>query len=290
MRLPNLNALRMFEAAARHLNFRLAAEELHLTQGAVAQQVRRLEADLGVRLFDRKPRGLALTATGRSYHASIGRALAIIGEATQKLRPDGSRITVSVTPSFATKWLVPRLGGFAARHPDIDIRTVASEGLADFRTDGVDIAVRQGRPPFGDGLRSEPLAPLDLCAVCSPALAARLGRVGQISDFAGHKLIEDAHGHWSALFQAAGLSAPGRMTQFNQTAHAMEAAANGQGIALAPRLLLRDDLAQAKLATVWKAETPGGFHIVYPSAARPSPARQAVIDWLHSEVEEAQAP
>ena len=103
MRTPSLNALRMFDAAARHLNFTLAAEELHLTQGAVAQQVRRLESELGFKLFERRARGLAFTEVGRRYHAPVRRALAIIDDATRKLRPESTRVTLSVTPSFASK-------------------------------------------------------------------------------------------------------------------------------------------------------------------------------------------
>lgn len=146
MRAPKLNALRMFDAAARHGSFRTAAEELHLTQGAVAQQVRGLEADLGVALFERKARGLSPTAEGARYHDAVRRALGIIDRATQALRPADTAVRLSVPPSFASKWLVPRLAGFAAAHPDILLDTTASETLTDFRRDGIDLAVRQGLP------------------------------------------------------------------------------------------------------------------------------------------------
>ena len=153
--LPSLNALRMFEVVARHLNFRLAAEELGLTQAAVAQQIRGLEASLEIRLFERLPRGLGLTDAGRAYSASIRSALAMIDEATRLLRPESSQLTVSVTPTFASKWLIPRLGGFAERNPEIDLRLLATDRLAHFHTDGVDIAVRYGQPPFAGGLNAE---------------------------------------------------------------------------------------------------------------------------------------
>ena len=117
----------MFDAAARHLNFRLAAEELHLTQGAVAQQVRRLEADLGLSLFHRKARGLALTEIGRGYHISVRRALAIIDDATHKLRPQNTLVTLSVTMALASRWLVPRLGAFSRSNPDIETKIVVTE-------------------------------------------------------------------------------------------------------------------------------------------------------------------
>ena len=288
---PNLNALRMFDAAARHLNFRRASEELNLTQGAVAQQVRRLEADLGLQLFNRKARGLALTQIGRSYHSPVRRALAIIESATQELRPENRRITLSVTPSFAAKWLVPRLGDFTRDHPALDVQTLASEELADFRCDGVDIAIRQGRPPFGEGLRVELLAPLNLCAVCSLDYADKVAPIRQIEDFSAHPLIQDSHNHWEALFEDAGIGVPHRMMQFNQTALAMDAAANGQGIALAPRLLLGAEFAQGKLVDLWRdtRSDQSGFYVVCPDRPRSNPARDAVIGWVLSEARRAGA-
>ncbi len=281
MRLPNLNALRMFDAAARHLNFRRAAEELHLTQGAVAQQVRRLEADLGTSLFERRARGLALTPEGRRFHEPVRRALALIADATAALRPEPARVTLSVPPSFAAKWLVPRLAGFAADHPEIDLQTVASEALADFRTDGVDLAIRQGTARETPGLVSERLAPLDLCAVCDPARAATVA-AKDLADLTGEPLIQDGHGLWERLLAAASLAAARRIVRFNQTALAIDAAANGQGIALAPRLLVERDLTAGRLAVVWRApEEPGsGFHLVRAEGGRHAPARDAVAAWL----------
>lgn len=286
MRMPNLNALRMFDAAARHLNFRMAAQELNLTQGAVAQQVRRLEADLGHKLFHRKARGLALTEIGRHYHAPIHSALSIIEDATQKLRPANTRITLSVTPSFASKWLVPRLAGFAHAHPDVDLHTVASELVSDFHSDGVDIAIRQGSPPFEPGLYTILLAPLDLRAVCSPAYAEEVGRCDRIEDFTRQKLIQDSHFFWEKLFDEAGTKAQSRMLQFNQTALAMDAAANGQGIALAPRILLDDEVSKGNLVVLWRdvRVEQRGYYIVHPAGSKPNAARDAVVDWALSQV------
>ncbi len=285
MRTPNLNSLRMFDAAARHLNFRLAAEELNLTQGAVAQQVRRLEADLGLKLFHRVARGLTLTEIGSNYHAPVRRAIGIIDDATRKLRPENTRITLSVTPSLAAKWLVPRLSSFAQLHPGIEVQTVASEGLSNFQSDGVDIAIRQGRPPFGNGLHTELLAPLDLRAVCSESYAMTTDVIVRFEDFAKHQLIQDSHRHWDALFEKAGVTAPDRMMQFNQTALAMDAAANGQGVALAPRLLLDIEFAQGKLTQLWQdtQTEQSGYYIVYPHIQTPNATgRGEVIDWLLS--------
>jgi len=284
--MPNLNALRMFDAAARHLNFRAAAQELNLTQGAVAQQVRRLEADLGHKLFHRQARGLALTEIGRHYHAPIHKALSIIKEATQKLHPANARITLSVTPSFASKWLVPRLASFAHAHPDLDLHTVASEQVSDFHSDGVDIAVRQGGPPFDSGLHSILLAPLDLRAVCSPAYAKELDPCDRIENFTGQKLIRDSHFFWEKLFDEAGTKAQSRMLQFNQTALAMDAAANGQGIALAPRILLDDEISKGNLVVLWQDDRArrSGYYIVHPADSKPNAARDAVVEWALSQI------
>lgn len=147
--LPPLNGLRAFAAAGRHLSFRAAAEDLGVTQGAVAQQVRGLEEHLGLRLFLREPRGLAFTEEGRAYHAAVARAFSQLSKATAALRAAPSRVTISVTPTFASKWLIPRLSEFTEAHPGIDLRITATERVSSFHADGIDLAVRQGRPPFG---------------------------------------------------------------------------------------------------------------------------------------------
>lgn len=286
MRTPKLNALRMFDAAARHLNFRRAAEELNLTQGAVAQQVRGLEADLGVKLFGREARGLSLTTQGREYHASVGRALGLIHQATQKLAPTPEQIRLSVTPSFATKWLVPRLPGFAAAHPDIDLQTDASEGLADFKSDGIDLAIRYGRPPFGENLEYEFLAPRNLSAVCSPELAKKISTISKVEEFVSHRLIEDGHSLWRPLLDQGDRGQHLRIMKFNQTALAMDAAANGQGIALAPYLLIEAEVARGELAVVWQdtTEYDRGYYLVWRERPSQAVALRTVIDWVMSEI------
>lgn len=275
----------MFDVAAQHLNFRTAAEELNLTQGAVAQQVRRLEADLGLQLFHRHARGLSLTEIGRAYHGPIRRAFSIIDEATQNLQPETARVTLSVTPSFAAKWLVSRLGQFAEKHPEIDIQTLASEAISNFRTDGVNVAIRMGRPPFGHGLRHDLLAPLDLCAVCSPAFKHGISPINSIADFAAYQLIQDSHGHWEALFDGMSIDMKHRVSKFNQTALALDTAANGHGIALAPKLLVADDIRAGKLVELWRDERhdQGGYFVVRPETQKPNAAIETVITWILEE-------
>ena len=219
-RLPPLKALRAFEAAGRHLNFRLAAEEIGVTHGAVAQQVRGLEAALNVKLFDRLPRGLALTEEGRKYLAPVQRAFQLIADATDDLRPQKAVLTVSVTPSFASKWLVPRLGQFTDSNPDVDVQVVASQGLANFQSDGVDIAIRQGRPPFGPGLTAELLYPFEFYAVCSPILQGGNHPIRKPEDIVHHVLLHDAHGLWPVFLEKACSGRPmaiSRTVKFSQT-------------------------------------------------------------------------
>jgi len=286
MRNLNLNALKMFDAAARHLNFRIAAEEMNLTQGAVAQQVRGLEADLGVMLFRRKARGLDLTEDGRRYHTEVRRALLIIKDATQKLQPNAKQVTISVTPSLASKWLVSKLPYFMETHPGIDVRTIASEEKSNFTSDGVDIAIRQGARPTGDNLYTALLSPHDFRAICSPDYAKNTGNIGKVSDFLNHLLIQDGHRLWNKLFDEAGLGLPEQMLQFNQTALAMDAAANGQGIALAPNLLLSNEIEQGRLVEIWKDDRSieGGYYLVYPLGdAANAEARTILANWLLSE-------
>ncbi|MEE8394177.1 MAG: LysR family transcriptional regulator, partial [Rhodospirillales bacterium] len=169
-RLPPLNALRVFEAAARHLSFTRAAGELNVTQAAVSHQIKSLEERLGLSLFRRINRGLLLTDEGQTMLVPVSEALDLIAGALERLQSVESTgiLTVSVLPSFAAKWLVPRLGRFTAANPDIDIRLSTTLELVDFVRDGVDIAVRYGRGEWPD-LKTVKLMAEDIFPVCSPA-------------------------------------------------------------------------------------------------------------------------
>ncbi len=284
-RLPPLNALKAFEASGRHLNFRLAAEDIGVTQGAVAQHVRSLEANLGVRLFERLPRGLALTDEGRKYFTPVRRALQMIAEATEEIRPRKAVLTISVTPSFAPKWLVPRLGSFTEENPDIDVRLVASQDLANFQSDGVDIAVRQGRPPFGPGLTAEPLFVEEFYAVCSPSLLSGTHPLKTPEDLAHHVLLHDAHGLWSVFLQEVfgdGPKPASRSMNFNQTSLALDAALAGQGVALASDLFVADEVAAGRLCRPFPVTIKGelGFFVVTPRRQRKSEHVDKMRDWL----------
>lgn len=286
--LPPLNALRAFEAAARHLNFRIAAQELNVTQGAVAQHIRGLEADLGAKLFERLPRGLALTDEGRAYVPNIRRAFELISEATLLLRPEPARLTISVTPSFATKWLIPKLPEFVAHNPLVDLRILASESLSSFQADGVDIAVRQGRSPFGPGLMVDLLFPQQIVAICSPSLLPVGANEIAPTDIQHHVLLHDAHNLWPEFMEKAlglKMATEAKRMRFNQTGLAIDAAIAGQGIALASRFLVAADIAAGRLVQPIHAEMRGtqDFHVVVPRKQRHPEPTQAVRQWLLDE-------
>lgn len=284
-RLPPLNALKAFEASGRHLNFRLAAEEIGVTQGAVAQHVRALEADLQVKLFDRLARGLALTEAGRNYHAPLRRAFDLIREATDELRPQQDTVTISVTPSFATKWLVPRLPRFTEANADLNVQIVASAELANFQDDGIDLAVRQGHAPKSSGLVSASLFPSAFYTVCSPALLEGNHPLLTPEDLEHHTLLLDGHGLWPLFIEQV---LPGRSARefrtirFNQTAHAIDAALAGQGVALAGDLFAADELASGKLVRPFPqtVQKDLGFFVVAPRKSRGSTSVSRMWDWL----------
>lgn len=287
--LPPLNALKVFEAVTRHLNFRLAAEELGVTQGAVAQQIRGLEASLGLKLFDRLPRTLALTGAGAGYAVSIRQAFELIDEATRTLRPEPNRLTLSVTPTFASRWMLPRLPGFTAAWPDIDLRVMASERLVQFHHEGVDLAVRYGRPPFGAGLDATLLFSQTVLAVVSPALLAELGDPGESDNCLRYALLHDGHHLWPAFlaftFPHVSLHHQHHL-RFNQTALALEAAICGQGIALTSPHFVQNDLASGRLVPAFTQQMTmdAGWYLVWPRRPREQAPVMAVRNWLLAQV------
>ncbi|WP_371226015.1 LysR substrate-binding domain-containing protein [Roseovarius sp. 2305UL8-3] len=282
--LPPLNALRAFDMAGRHLNFRLAAEALSVTQGAVAQQVRGLEADLGMRLFDRLPRGLAFTEAGRAYHAQITGAFETLEAATRALKPSAQQVTISVTPSFASRWLIPHLPEFTTRYPGIDLRILATERVSSFHSDGIDLAVRQGRPPFGASLRQLRLFRQDIIAVCAPDLLESHTH-GEGNPLDGLVLLHDTHNLWPEFLGGkAGLAGSRRDhgLQFNQTSLSIEAALAGQGVALASRFLVQRDLDAGRLVQPVDRALEGqqDFYLLMARKSRDQRAAAKAWDWL----------
>ncbi|MCE1191989.1 MAG: LysR substrate-binding domain-containing protein [Acidovorax sp.] len=301
-RLPSLNALRAFEAASRHLNFRLAGVELGVTQGAVAQQIRALEAELGLKLFERHPRTLALTHNGQRYATGVRRSFDLLAEATRSLRPEPLHATVSVTPTFATKWLIPRLADYTRQHPNVDLRILATERLSHFHTEAVDLAVRYGRPPFGPGLVADLLFEECLVAVASPQLLHRCGPAQTAADRDRYVLLHDSQSAWAdylgRLAPAAAQEpphAPGQAPAdgtappalwFNQTTLAIDAALTGQGVALVQKEFVAPDLGAGRLAKVWDEEVPtgAGYYLVSPRKQRAPEVVAGVKAWLLDQV------
>ncbi len=280
---PSLNGLRAFEVAGRVQTFRAAAEEIGVTQGAVAQQVRALEARLGVKLFDRLPKGLAFTAAGRTYHTRISAAFEAIRAATETLLPETGKVTISVTPSFAAKWLIPNLPDFTAAHPDIDLRVLATEATSSFQSDGIDLAIRLGSPPFGASLDARLLFDNEIIAVAAPSQV--LGRALPLrpAELADVVKLHTSHDLWPDFLAQLGVAAAsGRGLRFSQTALAIDAALAGQGVALTSRFMVAPDLRSGRLCQpvpdVLRAR--GDFYLLSPRQARRPEAVAKVVDWL----------
>lgn len=283
--LPNLNGLKAFEAAGRSLNFRAAADKLAVTQGAVAQQVRALESQLGVNLFVRKSRGLAFTAAGRAFHARIVDAFETIRQASSSLRPEQDKVTISVTPTFAAKWLIPNLGDFNASHPDIDLRILATEAMSSFRADGIDLAVRQGSKTLNASLESRLLFENEIVAVASPQRAGTNTQPLSSDAIAGMPKLHDGHNLWPAfLAQLRVKDRSGRGIRLNQTALAIDAAIGGQGAALASRFLVERDIEAGRLVQLTEAQltNSSAFHLIARKGQHRTKAVERVMHWLQS--------
>lgn len=246
-KLPSLNALRAFETAGRNLSFRAAADELGVTQGAIAQQVRALEDHLNVTLFQRLPRGLSLTPEGAKYLVNITRAFDILTDSTELLLEQPDSVTISVTPTVAAKLLIPRLGDLHTLLPDINLHTLATEAVSDFDRDQVDIAIRLTTKSFPENLETQLLFRQELVAVASPYFVKDLTLPLKREQLLSMPLLHDAHDQWPKFLNTfTKLSGP----IFNQTTLALDAAVSGQGIALACRAFVEADIKSGKLVQV----------------------------------------
>lgn len=276
--LPPLNALRAFEVSGRRLSFRAASDELGVTQGAVAQQVRLLEDHLGMILFHRMPRGLALTPQGARYFIDVSRAFDTLTKATAQLHTRAGALTISVTPTFATKLLIPQLSALKAALPGIELRTIATEAVSDFDRDQVDIAVRQTRPPFAAGFETHLLFRQELVLVASPHLLGDVRPPLTRAHIATLPLLHDAHDHWPT-FLGIRDKLPGPV--FNQTTLALDAALAGQGVAIACRAFVQADLDAGRLINIGAAgfEVGSDFYLVRKRVPAPRETVDAVWSW-----------
>jgi LysR family glycine cleavage system transcriptional activator len=285
-----MQALRAFEAAARMRSLTRAAESLHLTHGAISHQIKSLEADFGVRLVERAGRGIRLTDEGERFATRVRSVLSDLGDAVRELteRTNPRQLRVSVMPSFAARWLLPRIGKFFAKHPEIDLDVIANNALADFKRDDVDVALRHG---LGDwpGLVSEHVLDDAAFPVCSPQL--NNGRLpARPADLSHYTLLRSEGESWKSWFEAAGLDwpEPTRGPMFSDSSHTMQAAIDGQGIALARSSLLGNDVRNGVLVRLFDTVVPlpKKYFLVYPARLADSPKLAPFRQWLFDEVAE----
>lgn len=291
-RLPALNALKAFEAAARHESFTKAARELNVTQGAVSHQVKALEAELGLRLFDRERQRLAITEAGRSYLEVVRDAFDRLASGTERLlqRRKGGILTVTTSPNFAAKWLVHRLGRFAEAHPGIDLRLGAAKEHVDFAGEDVDVAIRHGDGRW-PGLHVTRLCVEELFPVCAPSLTKGRGALRSPTDLAHHTLLHlEGPQDWARWLEAAGVTTidVSRGPVFSERSMAIDAAIGGQGVALARSALCAWDLLAGRLVRpfLFGLKVPYAYWIVCPKANAELPKIAAFRGWLLSEAAE----
>ena len=250
-RLPPLNALRAFEASARQLSFTRAAEELFVTQAAISHQIKSLEEHLGIKQFMRKNRSLLLTEEGQSYYLDIKDIFNSIHDATERLLARGAKgaITVSLQPSFAIQWLVPRLNAFNALHPEIDVRIKAVYQAENSLTEDVDIAIYYGRGRWAD-IQADKLHTEYLIPVCSPLLLNGKKPLEKVEDLSQHTLLHDtSRRDWKRWFKQVGVKG-GNLNHgpiFSHSTMVMQAAIYGQGVALAYSVLAKPDIDSGRL-------------------------------------------
>lgn len=287
-KLPPLNALRAFEAAARHLSVKNAAAELCVTPGAVSQMLKTLEMHLGTKLFHRVNRGILLTEAGQNYLPPIRNAFRQMTEATQRVATAADMtLTVSVTPFFAATWLVPRLKRFQDDYPEIDLRVLASSALADFSRDGVDVAVRHGLGRY-PGLHSYRVLVVETVPVAAPSLVAERGRPVSAADLVRWPHIHDAERKgWHLWFQSQGvedIAAP-RGPSFDDSSLLLKAVLSGQGAGLLPAAIIETELKEGRLVRL--ADTvlldEFAYYLVYPEARHTLAKIAAFRSWVLKE-------
>jgi DNA-binding transcriptional LysR family regulator len=290
---PPTSLLRAFEACSRHLSVSRAAEELKLTQSGVSRQVSQLETLLGIKLFFRVHRRLALTPAGADYASDIRAALSQIESATQTLlahQGAGGTITIAVSPTFGTRWLMSRMRSFRASRPNIIVNLVnysARPVPLDFAAEHVDAAIFSTSEP-GPGVIAHRLMAEDLVPVCSPALLAE-GRLKSFEDLAEHTLLQHTTlprlwRDWLKWTGTSGIDGR-RGPELQHMAMVAEAAAAGLGVALLPRFLFADELESGRLALTFDVEAyaPRSYFVVYPDKSPVIPALRAFRDWLLGE-------
>ena len=293
-RLPPLNALRAFDASARQLSFTRAAEELFVTQAAISHQIKALEEHLGLKLFMRKNRSLLLTEEGQSYYLDIKDIFNSLHDATEKLLARGAKgsITVSLQPSFAIQWLVPRLQAFNLLHADIDVRIKAVDQPDNSITEDVDIAIYYGRGRWpnlhADQLHTEYLIP-----VCSPLLLNGKKPLNTVNDLTQHTLLHDtSRRDWKRWFKQVNVKGinVNHGPIFSHSTMVLQAAIHGQGIALANSVLAKPDIDSGRLICPFNEVlvSKNSFYVVCRENQLEIGKIAAFRDWMLDTVEEEQ--
>lgn len=293
--MPPLNSLKAFEAAARHLSISLAAQELSVTPAAISHQVRQLEDFIGLPVFERNGRGLALTDAGRAGLRDLRQGFASLEAAMDAIETLGETgvLNVSVAPSFASKWLLPRLSSFEAQHPDIDVHVSASMQLTDFANDGVDIAIRYGAGGYPDVI-FEKLLTETLIPVCSPNFLRNVHALKAITDLGGVTLLHDdspdndpSCPNWEMWLRAAGVNNvdASRGPRYNQASLVIEAVILGRGVALTKSALAAGDIEAGRLVRPFSTVLPVDFayYFVAPKAKLNLPKVAFFRDWLRKQ-------
>jgi LysR family glycine cleavage system transcriptional activator len=299
-RLPALDSLHVFAVAARHLSFTAAANELHRTQSAVSHRIKALETEIGVPLFERAARGLELTPAGVVLAHRVNGAIAAITRTLAELDRVGRsrQLRVTMLPSVASRWLMPRLSRFCQQHPDVHVQIVADARVLDLRVEGIDLAIRFGAGRYR-GFDTTSLMADRVLPVCSPELAERLGNPPSIEALMELPLLHDsgAEGDGSLSDWRSWLDQLGRSDlsyrdgqRFSHAGLAIEAAVLGLGIALARVSLVADHLTNGTLVSPVPITTPTAFsyYLVTPSGATNQPDIALFSDWLHTEAKEVE--
>lgn len=292
--LPPLNPLRAFEVTARHSSFTRAAEEMFVTPSAVSHQVKALEEHLGIPLFLREAKTLTLTAAGRAYLPAVQQAFHLLADATRQLSTELAPVLrVDIPPTFAAKWLIPRLDRFVKAHPEIDIRVSTNSGPPDFARDDYDLAIRFGRGHYPD-LHAELCLAVKVFPVCSPVLMEGAHPLREPSDVLHHTLLHDASTYadgsnpdWAAWLQHAGVKDvdASRGLSFTPSHLVINAAIDGLGVALAKDSWVEQDLAQGRLTRPFDIALPveSAYYLIYPRHRAKDVRIATFADWVRSE-------
>ncbi|WP_026987181.1 transcriptional regulator GcvA [Fodinicurvata fenggangensis] len=299
-KLPPLNALRAFEAAGRHRSFTLAAEELNVTQAAISHQVRALEEYFQQDLFLRQNRNLALTSAAQNYLPTVAQALNLINDASRQLvrHDNDTTLRVSTLPSFAAKWLLPRLASFQALHPEIDILVSSRNELADLEREDIDVGLRFGVGKY-PGLHSEKILHERKFPVCSPSLLSGDKPLSRPEDLKHHTLLHDEvfggdiEIDWQGWLEVAGFPelATRRGPWFNDSSMLLTASIAGQGVALARASLAVDDMAKGLLIKPFGPEIPTTYNYYFvtrPNLVDREPVR-TFFNWIQAETQKTGA-